>query len=105
MNLFKIIAEKCKIPNNKLELSAQSAYVLSVLNKPGEVDDVYDNFEKKVLKEIKCYASFGNVELYIPLPTYLMQEHREKLYKTLEDKGFEIVYKSYRSIVVNWEQL
>lgn len=105
MNLFKIIAEKCKIPNNKLELSAQSAYVLSVLNKPGEVDDVYDNFEKKVLKEIKYHASFGNVELYIPLPTYLMQEHREKLYKTLEDKGFEIVYKSYRSIVVNWEQL
>ena len=105
MNLFKIIAEKCKIPNNKLELSAQSAYVLSVLNKPGEIDDVYEDFEKEVIEEINRAARFGKVELYIALPTYLIKEHKEKLFKTLENKGFTIAYKSYRSIIVNWEQL
>lgn len=105
MNLFKIITEKCKIPNNKLELSAKSAYVLSVLNKQGEVDDVYKNFEKKVLNEINYAARLGKVELYVALPTYLIKDHREKLYKTLEDKGFTLAHKSYRSIIINWEQL
>ena len=105
MNIFKIITNKYKAAYEKPELSAKSAYVLSVLNKQGEVNDVYKNFEKKVLNEINNAARFGEIELYIPLPNYLMKDHREKLYKTLEDKGFKIVYKSYKSIVVNWEQL
>ena len=105
MNIFKIIAKKCKIPDNKLKLSAQYAYVLSVLHKSGEIDDVYEDFEKEVLEEINRAARFGKVELYIALPAYLMKDHREKLYKILENKGFVLTYKSHRSIIVNWEQL
>lgn len=105
MNIFRTIIEKCKVSNTKLELSAKSAYVLSVLNKPGEIDDIYEDFEKEVLEEINRAARFGKVELYIALPAYLMKDHREKLYKTLENKGFALAYKSHRSIIVNWEQL
>lgn len=105
MDIFKIIANKYKVAYEKPELSAKSAYVLSVLNKQGKVEDVYKNFEKKVLNAINNTARFGEVELYVQLPNYLIKDHREKLYKTLEDKGFKIVYKSYRSIVINWEQL
>lgn len=104
MNIFRII-KKYKVSNHKPELSAKSAYVLSVLNKPGEVDDVYEDFEKQVLEKINYAARFGEVELYIALPAYLMKDHRERLYKTLENKGFTIAYKSYRSIIINWEQL
>lgn len=105
MNILRSIIKKYKASNTKPELSAKSAYVLSVLNKPGEVDDVYENFEKKVLEEINCAARFGEVELYVALPTYLMKDHREKLCKTLENKGFALAHKSYRSIIINWEQL
>lgn len=105
MNIFKIISEKYKNKSAKSELSAQAAYVFSVLNKPGEIEDVYTYFEQSVLTNIKHAAKFGEVELYISLPPYLMQEHKERLFKSLKEKGFEIVHQSYRSIIVNWEQL
>lgn len=104
MNLLKVISEKYQSISNRPQLCAKSAYALTVLNKQGNLEDVYQDLKKGVLSRIKSYARSGNIEIYIKYPTYILKEHKDALIKDLENQGFKVLYSSDKSMIVSWGQ-
>ena len=104
MGLFKYLFPSYFKNSEFSKLQAQSAYVLSVLNKEGQLEDVYNKYKKEVFRNIKEEATSGEIEIYIRFPKYLLEEHKDALISELKNSGFEVLYISDKSMIVNWEQ-
>lgn len=100
--MFEKLKDYWNNPDREI-LSAEQAYTIYAINKKSSLDDIYNKYKYQILDEIKTAARNNNSEIYIQYPYYLTKEQKTKFIEELKELGYNILYSSLISAIINWK--